>query len=165
MKLKKPKGARPQAADEMIQTASWLERIPAEGRATLGRWLLDRTWTDRDPRLWTAIGRVGARVPAYASIHHVIAPKHVERWLDHLLREKWTEMPSAPAAAVELARVTGDRARDISDGVRAEVARKLQSIQAPVEWITAVREFVPVPERQRAAWFGDDLPVGLRLID
>ena len=33
----------------------------------LGSWILERTWTKRDPRLWAALGRLGARVPAYAS--------------------------------------------------------------------------------------------------
>ncbi len=69
-------------------------------RSELGGWVLERTWTNRDPRLWAAIGRLGARVPAYASVHHVVAPLVAERWIDHLLREKWDAVPTANAAAV-----------------------------------------------------------------
>lgn len=163
-KLKKVKGWKPQALDEMLELASWLERVPAEGRAVLGRWLLERTWTSRDPRLWGALGRIGARVPTYASVHHVIATTHAERWLDHLLRERWEELPSAPRAALELARVTGDRARDVPDALRLEVARHLERAGAPAEWIQAVRELVTVDESERRAWYGEELPVGLRLV-
>ena len=164
LKLKKPKGFRPQAEDELIATASWLERLAPERRAQLGRWLVERTWTDRDPRLWTAIARIGARVPAYASVHHVVEPGSAERWLDHLLREKWEQVPTAAAAAVQLARVTGDRARDVSEKVRRDVARRLEQSGAGEAAVRAVSELVPIEDVDRANWFGEELPVGLRLI-
>jgi molecular chaperone DnaK (HSP70) len=164
-KLKKPKGFRPMGPDELLELASWLERVPIPRRVELGRWLLERTWTSRDPRLWAALGRVGARTPAYASVHHVVPPNVVERWLDHLLREKWKEVTSAARTAAQLARVTGDRSRDVSAEVRAAVERELVKVEAPSEWARGVREFVPVEETERALLFGEDLPVGLRLLD
>src|SRR4029450_6144061 len=90
-----------------------LARGPAARRSELGGWLLERTWTSKDPRLWAAIGRIGARVPTYASVHHVVAGNVAERWLDHLLRERFGEVPTAARAAFELSRRTGDRARDV----------------------------------------------------
>ncbi len=163
-KLKKPKGFKPLAPEELLELASWLERVPADRRGLLGRWILDRTWTDRDPRLWSAIGRLGARVPVYASVHHVVPPRTVERWLDHLLREKWNEMPSAAAAALQLARVTDDRARDVSPALREEIAQRMEQVGARAEWVEAVREFVPIAAAERADFYGEDLPVGLRLL-
>ncbi len=165
LKLKRPKKLRPQALDEMVETASWLERVPAEDRAELGSWLLERTWTDRDPRLWTAIGRIGARVPAYASAHHVVPVRSAERFIDHLLREKWDAVPTAARAAYQLARVTGDRTRDLPDRTRFEVADRLAAAGAPEEWVRGVREYVPFEAAERAELFGDDLPVGLRWMD
>jgi molecular chaperone DnaK (HSP70) len=162
--LKKPK--KPALSlDDALDMASSLERVPPARRAQLGGWVLERTWTDRDPRLWSAIARLGARVPAYASLHHVVAPHVVERWLDHLLREKWETVPTAAQAAVRLARRTGDRARDLPDRVRGEVERRLVACRADEAWIRAVREIVPVEESERAAFFGDTLPLGLRLVD
>jgi hypothetical protein len=76
------------------------------------------------------MGRLGARVPVYASVHHVIAPSVAERWLDHLLREKWETVSTAAAAAVALARKTGDRARDVSDRAAREVEQRLVAIGA-----------------------------------
>lgn len=164
-KLKKPKGWAPDARHELLELASSLERVPPLRRAELGGWILERTWTDRDPRLWAAIGRLGARMPAYASVHHVIAPSYAERWLDHLLREKWEQISTAPRAAVQLARVTNDRARDVSERVRLEVEKKLRAVDVPEEWLQAVREYVPEKEADRAELLGDSLPVGLRLAE
>ncbi|WP_437965447.1 Hsp70 family protein [Sorangium sp. So ce260] len=163
-RLKKPKGVKPEALDDLLELCASLERVPAGRRSELGAWILERTWTDRDARLWAAIGRIGARVPAYASVHHVVSPAAAERWLDHLLREKWQELPSAAPAAVQLARRTGDRARDVSDRIRGEVERRLAKAGAPEAWMKAVREVVAVEEAERAAFFGEGLPVGLRLV-
>ncbi|MEZ4312262.1 MAG: Hsp70 family protein [Polyangiaceae bacterium] len=163
-RLKKPKGWKPDALPELLDMVSSLERVPAARRAELGAWILEKTWTDRDPRWWGALGRIGARVPAYASVHHVVSPQVAERWLDQLLRDKWDDLPTAPGAAVQLARVTGDRARDVSPRVRAEVERRLQKAGARDAWIRAVREYLPVEEADRAAFFGEGLPIGLRLI-
>jgi hypothetical protein len=164
LRKKRPKSIRPEAIDEMLEMAASLERVPAPRRAELGEWIVEKTWTNRDPRLWTAIGKLGARVPTYASAHFVVAPPTVERWLDHLLREKWETLSTAAPAALALARMTGDRARDISESVRREVGRRLERVGARAEWITAVREVVPIAEQERAAAFGEGLPVGLRLV-
>jgi len=162
---RKPKPPKADAEGDLIELLSWLERVPAARRAELGGWLLERTWTDRDPRLWAALGRLGARDPAYASAHHVIGPRIAERWLDHLLRESWTEVTTAPRAAWSIARVVGDRARDLSPAIREEVAKKLVAAGADPRWAQGVRELIEREEADRAALFGDDLPPGLRLVE
>jgi molecular chaperone DnaK (HSP70) len=160
---KKQKGARPLADPEMLEMAASLERVPASRRAELGSWILEQTWTDRDPQLWGALGRIGARIPAYASVDHVIVAHVVEGWVDQLLRAKWDQIPTAAEAAVRLARVTGDRARDLSAGLRKSVARRLEAIGAAEAQVRAVTELVAVEEEERAAFWGESLPVGLRL--
>jgi molecular chaperone DnaK (HSP70) len=59
LKLSKPKSFKPQALDELLELASWLERVPAEQRSELARYVLERTWTAREPVLWATIGRFG----------------------------------------------------------------------------------------------------------
>ncbi|MGC4087720.1 MAG: Hsp70 family protein [Polyangiaceae bacterium] len=162
-KLKKPKQFRPLAPEEMLELGSFLERVPFELRSALGGWLLERTWSSKEPRVWAAIGRIGARVPAYASVDHVLPPSTAERYLDHLLRERWQDLPSAPRAATELSRFTDDRARDVSESARREVEKRLLAVQAPDDWVRSVREFVPATVTDGAAWFDDELPVGLVL--
>jgi molecular chaperone DnaK (HSP70) len=164
LKLKRSKSLKlAEASYEMLELTASLERVPAERRKQLGDWLVERTFSDHDPRLWSALGRIGARVPGYASVHYVVSPLAAERWLTHLLSERWHEVPSAAVTAAQLARVTNDRARDVSLAMRAEVARRLEAAQAAPELIAAVRDFVPVVEAERAAWFGEELPTGLRL--
>jgi molecular chaperone DnaK (HSP70) len=167
-----PPGAGPKrpkkpasSLDDALDMASSLERVVPSRRAELGGWILERTWTDRDPRLWTALGRLGARVPAYASVHHVVPPVVAERWLDHLMREKWDALPTAVPAAVLLARRTGDRARDIGDRVRREALARLEAIGARDEQLRALREVVPLEAREQASFFGDALPPGLKLVE
>jgi hypothetical protein len=162
--IKKPK--KPVLAqDDALDMAAFLERVAPRRRSDLGGWVLDRTWTDRDPRLWAAIGRLGARVPAYASVHHVVAPMVAERWIDHLLRERWDTVPTAIPAAVALARKTGDRARDVGDATAREVEKRLTGVGAKPEQVRAVREVITVDATERAEFFGEALPIGLRLVE
>jgi len=164
LKLKRSKSLKSaEFSHELLELAASLERVPAERRVALGDWLIERSYRDRDPRLWSALGRVGARVPGYASAHHVVPARSAESWLDHLLRERWHEVPTAAATASQLSRRTGDRSRDIADGLREEVIRRLEAVAADAELISCVREIVPVVEAERAAWFGEELPVGFRL--
>jgi molecular chaperone DnaK (HSP70) len=163
-KLKKPKRV-PEAPDELLATLAALERVPVARRTQLGEWIHEKTWGSDDPRLWHAIGRVGARVPVYASVHHVVPAKVAEAWLTHLSKLKWESVATAPHAAVQLARVTGDLARDVSEKMREEVAKKLLAVNAKEAWVRAVRELVDVGEEERVAILGEGLPIGLRLRD
>ncbi|MFO0554908.1 MAG: Hsp70 family protein [Polyangiaceae bacterium] len=164
LKLKKPKLQKPESSDyEILELLANLERLPPPRRADLGHWILERTWTKRDGRLWAAIGRLGAREPAYASVHHVTSPFVAEKWLDHLLRDKWADLPTAPRAASDLARMTGDRARDVSPSVRSEVVRRLEREGAPASLVLPVREIVEARGAERAAFFGERLPSGLSI--
>jgi hypothetical protein len=159
----KPPKRMPEGIDELIVLLASLERVPVGRRSQLGEWLLERTWTDSDALIWTAIGRVGARVPLFASVHHVVPPKIVEPWIERLLRLDWPKVSSAAHAAVQLSRVTGDRARDVQERVRKEVEKRLVAIAAKDAWIRSVRELVDVNEEERVAILGEGLPIGLRL--
>jgi molecular chaperone DnaK (HSP70) len=164
LKLKKPKGFRPLALDELLALASQLERVEPEAKSELGRWLLERTWHDRDPRLWAYLGRLGARVPAYASAHYALKGGTVERWVEQLLRERWSEVNTAAACGLSLARLTGDQVRDLALRWRSEVAAALGKVGAPEAWQRAVLELTPLSEADRVEQFGEDLPLGLRLL-
>jgi hypothetical protein len=61
--------------------------------------------------------------------------------------------------------MTGDRTRDIGDSVRQTVIRRLRKVDARADWLRMVREVVPVEASERAEAFGEELPVGLRLLD
>lgn len=160
--LKPPKRVPEDGGEALVMLAA-LERVSAQRRALLGDWIVEKTWTNDDARLWTAIGRVGARVPVYASIHHVVPVRNAETWIERLLRLKWETVATAQHAAVQLSRVTGDRARDVSERLRKEVEKRLTQMNAKPAWIMAVRELVEVGEEERVAILGEGLPIGLQL--
>jgi len=162
---KKPKGVRAEPLEEVLFFASALERVPVQRRAELGAWLLEKTWTSADPHLYAALGRLGARVPAYASVHHVIPARTAEQWLSDVLNVDWKQIQTAPFAAVQLARMTGDRARDVSEKTRAEVIKRLEAIGARAHWIAMVREVTALDDADRSEVFGEALPPGLRLVE
>ena len=164
-RLKKPKAFRNEALNEMLELAACLERVPAQRRSELGSWVLERTWTERDPRIWAALGRIGARVPTYGSAHQVVPARAVDRWMDHLLRERWERIPSAPRAAVAMCRMTGDRARDVSEQTRKAVAKRLDKLGVSEALRRPVLERVAIDDRDRAEFYGEDLPAGLRLAE
>lgn len=162
--LKRPKRVPEDGGEALVMLAA-LERASAARRAVLGDWIVDKTWTNDDARLWTAVGRVGARAPVYASVHHVVPARNVEPWIERLLRLKWEDIATAPHAAVQLARVTGDRARDVSPRLRGEIDKRLVAMNAKETWIRAVRELAEVGEEERVAILGEGLPIGLKLAD
>lgn len=162
--LKPPKRVPEDGGEALVMLAA-LERAPAPRRAALGEWIVEKTWTNDDARLWTAVGRVGARVPVYASVHHVVPVRNAEAWIERLLRLKWDNVATAQHAAVQLARVTGDRARDVNPRLRKEIEKRLVAMNAKEAWIRAVRELAEVGEEERVAIMGEGLPIGLKLAD
>lgn len=164
---KRPK-RMPDAQDELVHLAASLERVPLRLRGLFGEWLFDRVRAKDDPRLWDALGKIGARVPSYGSLHEVLPVSQIEPWLERLVRSEWKKDTRALSrAACLLARATGDRTRDVSDRVRKATLAKLEAARAvPDEpWLRMVREVVlPEDALAEVGLFDDDLPPGLTLV-
>jgi len=158
--------------DDMVRMGASLERIPVDHKVEIGDWLvesLQRPGAASDPQTrdtWTlwAIGRIGGRAPLYGSAHGVVPAAAATTWLDVLLALDWKRVEGAAAAAANLARLSGDRARDLSPETRERVIAKLEAHRAPPTWIARVGEFVPLDEAGQRGVFGEALPPGLRLI-
>jgi hypothetical protein len=76
----------------------------------------------------------------------------------------WKRIEPAGFAAAHLARKTGDRTRDIDDGLRAQVLQRLASAGAPASWSAQVRDVVELDQESSTRMFGDALPPGLKLL-
>ena len=151
--------------DDMVRLAAALEQVPAAHRTDVGHWLLDRLQRPGEkPLAWWAIGRIGARVPLYGSAHHVVPTETAALWLEALLRCDWRAVEPAAFAAAQIARLSGDRARDLPPALRDEVVRRLQAVKAPPGWITMVQEAVALDEADQRRSFGEGLPPGLKLL-
>ncbi|MGB2683234.1 MAG: hypothetical protein WBE39_18225, partial [Candidatus Competibacter sp.] len=70
----------------------------------------------------------------------------------------------APFAAALLARLSGDRERDLDDGWRARVLERLRAAKAPASWLRMVEEVADLDETDAGRVFGEALPPGLRLV-
>ncbi|RFU44084.1 Hsp70 family protein [Paraburkholderia sp. DHOC27] len=150
---------------DMLRLEASLERVPAERKVELGERLLERlTRPGENHQGWWAIGRIGARRPFYGSAHSVVPAEVAARWLDTLLALDWKKVEPAAFAAVQIARMTGDRSRDLPDALRAAVVKRLESAHAAASWIAMVREVVELDEADEGRVFGESLPPGLKLI-
>jgi hypothetical protein len=76
--------------EDMARLAGVLERLPAARKLELGEVLLARlARKGESPQLWWAVGRLGARVPAYGSAHDVVPVTAVTAWLERVLALDW----------------------------------------------------------------------------
>ena len=145
--------------------AAALERVAVERKIDIGEWLLTRlTKAGESPQSWWAVGRIGARVPFHGSAHNVVPPATAAAWLERLLHVDWKKHDSAAFAAVLLARVSGDRERDLDAAVRQRVIERLSARKAPESWLQMVSEVVELSEADERRVFGESLPAGLKLI-
>ncbi|RAR61160.1 Hsp70 protein [Paraburkholderia unamae] len=152
-------------APDMIRLYASLEQIAAQRKIEIGERLLQRLQkSSENHQTWWAVGRIGARQPFYGSAHGVVPPETAARWLDAILALDWKKVEPAMFAAAQIARMTGDRSRDLPPELRETVVRRLESANAPPTWVTMVREVVALDTADTGRVFGEALPAGLKLI-
>ncbi|MFM0628648.1 Hsp70 family protein [Paraburkholderia xenovorans] len=150
---------------DMVRLSASLERIPVECKIELGESVLTRLKKPAENhQSWWAVGRIGARRPFYGSAHSVVPPEIAAAWLNAILALDWKKVDPAAFAAVQIARMTGDRSRDLPEDLRFAVVRRLEAANAPRAWITMVSESVELDNADEGRVFGESLPVGLKLI-
>ncbi|HZZ02290.1 Hsp70 family protein [Paraburkholderia sp.] len=150
---------------DMVRLSASLERIPVERKIELGESILTRLKKPAENhQSWWAVGRIGARRPFYGSAHSVVPPDIAAQWLNAILALDWKKVDPAAFAAVQIARMTGDRSRDLPDDLRHTVVRRLEAANAPRAWITMVSETVELDNADEGRVFGESLPAGLKLI-
>jgi molecular chaperone DnaK (HSP70) len=162
----KPKGLQPEGLDEMVRTAASLEHLGPREKIVFGNWIAERlrapTLPPGGPWAW-ALGRVGARVPLFGSGHRTVPPEQAAEWLELLLKKDLRAIDGAAFAAVQLARVTGDRTRDLDEALRGRTVAALEAAKAPERWLQVVTEIVQLEAEDEARALGDTLPIGLKL--
>ncbi|HET7824185.1 MAG TPA: Hsp70 family protein [Anaeromyxobacter sp.] len=158
-------GVKPEAQDEMIRLAASLERLEPSAKAEAGEWLLARLEAEGPaPHLLWGVGRIGARVPFAGSAHLAVPPRTAEEWAERLLASG-VPLRDLAFPLAQLARRSGDRARDVSDDLRAKAVAALERGGAPEEAVRAVREVVMASDEEERRVFGESLPAGLRLVE
>jgi molecular chaperone DnaK (HSP70) len=160
----KVKGVQPEGLDEMVRAAASLEHLLAREKAELGGWIAERLRQTPAGGPWAwALGRIGARVPAYGSGHKTVAPAQAAEWLQLLLELGIERIDGAGFAVAQIARLSGDRTRDLDDDVRKRAMDTLRAAGASESWLRMLTEVVVLETADEARVLGDTLPAGLRL--
>ncbi|MFM0336729.1 Hsp70 family protein [Paraburkholderia fungorum] len=150
---------------DMVRLSASLERIPVERKIELGESVLTRLQKPAENhQSWWAVGRIGARRPFYGSAHGVVPAEVAGQWLKTILALDWKKVDPAAFAAVQIARMTGDRSRDLAHDVRHAVVRRLEAAGSPRAWVAMVSEVVELDNADEGRVFGESLPAGLKLI-
>ena len=151
--------------DDMLRLFAAMEAVPWSYRQEMGQWMLQRLKRpDESVQTWWAIGRVAARQPLAANAHLVMPPAAAQEFLDATLQQDWRKNETAMFAAVQIARMTGDRARDVPDAVRQQVLEKMRASGAPERWVTLVEQVVQMQAEDQKRSLGDSVPPGLVLL-
>ena len=161
----KLKGFQPQGLDEMVRVAASLEHLDPAEKVVLGNWITERLKspeTAAGPWAW-ALGRLGARLPLYGSSHKTVDPEQAARWLSLLLDAGLRRIDGTAFAAMQLARLTGDRTRDLDGEIRARAVVALKSAGASETWLRMLSEVAALETADETRALGDTLPIGLRL--
>ena len=161
-----PQGPSMQALDDLLRMAASFERIQPADKMQFGDWLMQRLRQGATAELWWALGRLGAREPLYASLHHVLPAATAQDWLAQIatIAPDWARHEAAAFAVAQIARATGDRARDLPEDLRLQIADHLQAAQAAPSWVAMVREVRVLEEADQRRVFGEALPPGLVLL-
>ncbi|WP_431290564.1 Hsp70 family protein [Burkholderia cepacia] len=150
---------------DMTRLSASLERLPVERKIELAERLIAQLQKPAERALcaW-ALGRIGARRPFYGSAHSVVPAEVAGGWLDALFALDWKQVEPAAFAAAQIARMTGDRSRDLPDVTRDAVIKRLSAANASPAWIDMVREAIAFDEADTVRVFGETLPAGLKLL-
>ncbi len=150
---------------EIWRLLACLERLPLDIRRSLGERLRDRIarkgWgSDHGSASW-ALARLASRVPFYGSLQGVIEPEQVAQWLPALLAASSPSTENLFQVAL-MVRRTGDRYRDVDDGIRAQVMPWLRKHHAADHLLELVEQGGELDSREQVQASGDTLPLGLR---
>lgn len=75
----------------------------------------------------------------------------------------WRQVKSVGAALAQLARQTGDRARDLDPDDRRRLLEWMEPQDALQPYMRCIAELVSIESREQSVIFGESLPAGLIL--
>jgi len=154
----------PQEDMEIWMAVANLERVPVNDKVVWGSLLLDSLQTQKArPQYWWSLSRIGAREPLYGPIDRIVPPDVIVSWIDRILKMEWRDPRPVGAALARMARLTGDRKRDLGQ----ELVDRVIDWIAPHDWsgpcLKPLKEVVPIDQQEESLIFGESLPSGIQL--
>jgi molecular chaperone DnaK (HSP70) len=163
---KSPIKVSPQERLEIWMFVANLEKLFPEDKVRLGRQLLKEVSIRnlKPQHLW-ALARLAARDLLYGTADRTIPPSEAYRWIEQLMAYNGANLQPVGRTISQLARKTGDRARDLDDAMRTRVLDWMDEHQLADDLQRPVREIVPLAAQDQDAMFGEALPQGIILRD
>jgi len=158
-----PRRIEPRERMEIWMALASLERLPADTKATLGRLLLPQFKATAKPHklIWWALSRLGARSLIYGPLDAVAPPQEVASWFKVIFSARLERKESVAQALVLMARLTGDRSRDVPEAWRNRIARWLLRLPDGKSLRDRLLDADSAVTREEQEWmFGEALPVG-----
>ena len=156
-------------AIELLRLLGSLERLRSKDKASAAELALSglnkkKLLPLHSALLWM-IGRMGNRVPVYATLQQTVPVEKVSSWLVRLLElEPPTELvPSYSLALMLLSRRTGDRYRDVSGNLREKILDRMDELKSPPLHRSLVADGGSLDEDNTSSIVGDTLPLGFSL--
>lgn len=156
-------------AIELLRLLGSLERLRSKDKVAAAELALSSLHKKKllplhSALLWM-IGRMGNRVPIYATLQQTVPAEKVSDWLDRLLviEPPAALVPSYSLALMLLARRTGDRYRDISRDLREKVLQRMDTLESPSLHRGLVADGGTLDEENTSSIVGDTLPLGFSL--
>ena len=143
-----------------------MELLSVGTKIELGRILLDllpkKKMEPVRPAIAWAIGRIGARVPVYGPLNTVVPVEVVADWIGKLMQH-FSDDPTGRLAAMQMARRTDDRYRELPEKLRRRVLDWFATQESPPHFIELVRGGGRLDTEEQGLVFGEALPKGLRM--
>jgi molecular chaperone DnaK (HSP70) len=164
----KTKKVSPQLRLEFWMAAANLELLLPRDKIKFARKLLSEIQpkTCRPQHFW-ALSRLGARELLYGSVDRVVPPAEVSGWIESLLDRPWPDTKPVGIALAQMARRTGDRARDLEPAVIDKIISWMTADSSTEELFAPHLKYlqgvVPLARQEESAIFGEALPAGLVL--
>jgi molecular chaperone DnaK (HSP70) len=157
-------GVSAQEKLEIWMAMANMERLLAKDKAKWGRGLLaEMTPKKAKPQHFWALSRIGARELLYGPADRVVAPETAGEWCRALVGTDWRNPKPVAAALAQMARLTGDRVRDLSETDLALALEWLETHDFSEPYRRMLETVVPIETREETAIFGESLPSGLIL--
>lgn len=152
---------------EIWRAAASMEHLAVASKVELGRRLLEIARQSPVPGyVFWSLARLGSRAPLYGPANVVIPTSDAEQWIETLLDLSFPDTGTVVErdfALAQMARMSGDRARDINELLRQRVLDHLTRSAAPAHYRDIVASVHCLSVSEETKLLGDALPVGLRV--
>jgi hypothetical protein len=143
-----------------------LEKIYSQDKIRLGHQLMAEISLKKpkSQHLW-ALSRLAARDLLYGTVDRTVPSAEAYPWIDRLMAFSGSNPKLVGRTLSQMARKTGDRARDVSEKMRNRVLQWMETRNLADDMQHCVREILPMDSRDQNAIFGESLPQGIILKD